>query len=155
MKMCFECGSPFELEDHHVVPKSLGGTKTVVLCSVCHGKVHGIRRMVSAKTLTKRALQNKKRRGERVSGLAPRGCRFEGGRVVADDVERRVLTDVEALRRSGWTLDAIAGELNRRGVVTRSGGSHTTSSVWRIVEALKVGRISCNRTDSRKKEVAA
>jgi DNA invertase Pin-like site-specific DNA recombinase len=111
------------------------------------------RQLIRART--KAALSAKSARGERVSGLAPMGCRFEGGRVVADDAERRVLRDVEALRRNGWTLDAIATELNRRGVVTRSGGSHTTSSVWRIVEALKVGSGSRNRTDSRKKEVAA
>jgi len=36
---CFECGNPAECQ-HHVVPKSLGGTKTVPLCLVCHGKVH-------------------------------------------------------------------------------------------------------------------
>jgi hypothetical protein len=38
--LCFECGNPAHCE-HHVVPKSLGGTKTVPLCVVCHGKVHG------------------------------------------------------------------------------------------------------------------
>src|SRR4051812_39798680 len=36
---CFECGQPAECQ-HHVVPKCLGGTKTVPLCLVCHGKVH-------------------------------------------------------------------------------------------------------------------
>ena len=37
---CFECGNPAEC-DHHVVPKILGGTKTVPLCLACHGKIHG------------------------------------------------------------------------------------------------------------------
>jgi hypothetical protein len=36
---CFECGEPAEC-DHHVVPKSLGGTKTIPLCLECHGLVH-------------------------------------------------------------------------------------------------------------------
>lgn len=41
MKECFECGNP-ATENHHVIPKSLGGTKTVPLCSLCHMKVHGL-----------------------------------------------------------------------------------------------------------------
>ena len=38
---CFECGQKAEY-DHHVVPLSLGGTKTVPLCADCHGKTHNI-----------------------------------------------------------------------------------------------------------------
>ncbi len=41
MKKCFECNCPNDLHEHHVVPKSLGGTKTIPLCVICHGKVHG------------------------------------------------------------------------------------------------------------------
>lgn len=37
---CFECGKPAKHE-HHVVPKTLGGTKTIPLCEECHSKVHG------------------------------------------------------------------------------------------------------------------
>lgn len=37
---CFECGSTEDIEHHHVVPKSLGGTKTVPLCIKCHSLVH-------------------------------------------------------------------------------------------------------------------
>lgn len=38
-KECFECGSP-AIQEHHVVPRSLGGTKTVPLCDKCHSIVH-------------------------------------------------------------------------------------------------------------------
>lgn len=41
MEKCFECENP-ATENHHVIPKSLGGTKTVPLCSLCHMKVHGL-----------------------------------------------------------------------------------------------------------------
>ena len=37
--LCFECGSPADC-NHHVVPKILGGKKTVPLCSKCHGLIH-------------------------------------------------------------------------------------------------------------------
>jgi hypothetical protein len=52
MKRCFECGSPAEC-DHHVVPRSMGGTKTVPLCESCHSKVHSCR-IVAKSELTKR-----------------------------------------------------------------------------------------------------
>lgn len=39
--ICFECGSNNQIEYHHVVPQVMGGTKTIPLCTICHGKVHG------------------------------------------------------------------------------------------------------------------
>lgn len=38
-KTCFECASVAD-HDHHVVPRSRGGTQTVLLCASCHGLVH-------------------------------------------------------------------------------------------------------------------
>ena len=38
---CFECDSTENIHEHHVVPKTLGGIKTIPLCGSCHGKVHG------------------------------------------------------------------------------------------------------------------
>ncbi len=39
LNKCFECSAPAEC-NHHVVPKSLGGTKTIPLCLICHGIIH-------------------------------------------------------------------------------------------------------------------
>jgi hypothetical protein len=39
--ICFECGTGEYIQQHHVVPRSLGGTKTIPLCDSCHAKVHG------------------------------------------------------------------------------------------------------------------
>jgi hypothetical protein len=46
---CFECGQG-AMHQHHVVPRSLGGTKTVPLCEECHRKVHvdEARRMIAS-----------------------------------------------------------------------------------------------------------
>lgn len=41
IKACFECGLIGKIHNHHVVPRVLGGTKTIPLCEGCHGKVHG------------------------------------------------------------------------------------------------------------------
>ena len=35
---CFECGNPAEYQ-YHIIPKSLGGKKTVPLCKICNEKV--------------------------------------------------------------------------------------------------------------------
>lgn len=40
MKKCFECESVFLIHEHHVIPKVLGGIKTIPLCSQCHSKIH-------------------------------------------------------------------------------------------------------------------
>ena len=63
--VCFECGAP-ATERHHVVPYSLGGTKTVPLCGICHAKIHDVdgKRRTKIAELTKAALDAKKARGE-------------------------------------------------------------------------------------------
>jgi transposase-like protein len=66
---CFECSLPSD-HDHHVVPRSKGGTRTVPLCAVCHAKVHGLKTMWSSE-LTKAALARAKTLG-RVAGRRPK-----------------------------------------------------------------------------------
>ena len=56
--ICFNCGKKAEHE-HHVVPKSLGGLKTVPLCLECHQKIHG--KKLGSGYLTKYALMKKQR----------------------------------------------------------------------------------------------
>jgi hypothetical protein len=38
---CWECGAHAATEEHHPVPRSRGGKRTVALCAVCHSKAHG------------------------------------------------------------------------------------------------------------------
>lgn len=62
MFCCFECGQPAD-HAHHIVPRSLGGTRTVPLCEVCHGKVHDVR-FLNHSALTKAGLARAKRAGK-------------------------------------------------------------------------------------------
>ena len=55
---CFECGSTEDIEHHHVVPKSLGGTKTVPLCIKCHSLVHQ-KNLVKFRELAKKGIQKR------------------------------------------------------------------------------------------------
>ena len=70
--VCFECGAP-ATERHHVVPASLGGTKTIPLCGECHAKVHDIsngERRNQLRELTKNSLTKRKEPTE-VSNAEP------------------------------------------------------------------------------------
>lgn len=61
--LCFECGAPAS-HQHHVVPKSVGGTRTVPLCERCHGLVHG--RNMHVRMLTIAGLEAARSRGVRI-----------------------------------------------------------------------------------------
>jgi hypothetical protein len=42
MKKCFECDNEVDIHQHHVIPRVLGGSKTIDLCAKCHGVIHGL-----------------------------------------------------------------------------------------------------------------
>lgn len=73
MKECFECSSTEDLQEHHVIPKSRGGTKTITLCSTCHRRAHGSdnKEGINFSSLTKTALQVAKKRGVKLGSNNP------------------------------------------------------------------------------------
>lgn len=98
MLTCFECGAPAD-HQHHVVPRSKGGTKTVPLCAACHGKVHG--HALGGRKLTKDALKAKRSRGEKTGGGVPFGYDVAAGKLVENQAEQRALRLIESLRTVG------------------------------------------------------
>ncbi|OFW04607.1 MAG: hypothetical protein A3H96_09465 [Acidobacteria bacterium RIFCSPLOWO2_02_FULL_67_36] len=80
---------------------------------------------------TRNALAAKKRRNERI-GSVPLGCQLapDGKTLLPEPTEQRVLDVLFELRGAGWTLRAIADELNRRGFTTRKGGRWWGSYIW-------------------------
>ena len=60
MKSCFECGSTDRLHEHHVVPESRGGTRTVTVCQRCHNLCHHANGNMLLGTLLKEANQNRR-----------------------------------------------------------------------------------------------
>jgi hypothetical protein len=93
---CFECGRPSRRQ-HYVVPRELGGTKTVPLCAKCLAKT-------GRSALTRIALQEAKARGIGL-GRPP---------LPADELAQRA----HALRLGGSTLRTIAETLNSENVPT-------------------------------------
>jgi DNA invertase Pin-like site-specific DNA recombinase len=66
---------------------------------------------------TRATLAAKRRRGERMSGIAPFGCHLStnGGTLEPYPPERRVLATIESLQAAGRSLRMIARFLNQRG----------------------------------------
>ena len=138
---CFECDAPCD-HMHHVVPRSLGGTRTVPLCERCHGLVHD--RLMNTRALTKAALAVKKSRGERLGGDVPYGWQLaaDGVTLEHNEGEQAVVETVRTLRAEGLSLRAIAAELEARGLMARNGGSWHAKQVSRIVRNRHTGRLS-------------
>lgn len=91
------------------------------------------RDLVSERTTS--AMQHKRANGERV-GKVPYGFDLaeDGVNLVANPAEQRVLSLVASLRRSGYSLRAIADELNKRGIPSKSGQQWKHSTIQRIVK---------------------
>jgi hypothetical protein len=134
MKQCFECEKTedqIEIHDHHVVPKSKGGTKTIPLCYECHGLVHG-KNTMNIKALTKNALAAKKKQGFRV-GTVPFGfSALEDGKLVENDSEQLVCELVRTARASKTTWTQTAQDLNEKGFTNRAGRSWTKQNAYLI-----------------------
>ena len=132
-RKCFEC----ELEDdfiadHHVVPRSKGGTKTVPLCKKCHGLVHG-KNFMNISTLTREGLAAAKLRGVKLGGpVTPESiARLHAGALQAKtDFKNKMMPIIEEIRATGAeTYQQIADCLMRCGYKTRTGKDtwHPTS----------------------------
>lgn len=132
-EQCFDCGDK-ATHRHHVVPRSLGGTRTVSLCHACHGKAHGRCGFRDIATLTKSALDYKRAKGERVGGI-PYGYQLaaDGVHLEANPDELRAVELVRERRAEGLTLRAIASRLEAAGYVPRGGSKWHPDTVARIV----------------------
>lgn len=130
---CFECGSSNKIHDHHVVPKSLGGTKTVGLCEKCHGKVHD--RIFNTTYLTTQALSKKRKNNERISTYIPYGYKLNNDKKHLDeDDEQQAIIKKIIKWREDYTLQEIADKLKIMGCKTALGGKWFPSTVSYIIE---------------------
>lgn len=133
MTPCFECGAPAE-HDHHVIPRSLGGTKTIPLCEKCHAKVHD-RECVTIRALIQHAIDQKKARNERI-GHVTYGYRLanDGKTLEPEPSEQAVIEEARRLRAEGLTLRAVAAELAASGLTSRNGKVFHPKQVDRMLE---------------------
>lgn len=148
-KECFECGKP-ATEDHHVIPQSLGGTKTVPLCGCCHDRVHdgGWRRRDSHAALTKAGIARSKANGGKFGAdVIPREALERG---VAKSREKNMAQALEfaesmaprllQLRNMDMTLQEISDVLNLEGSRTQRGGKWYPTTICNILDKLGLPR---------------
>lgn len=134
---CFECGAPATCE-HHVIPRSLGGTKTVPLCGSCHSRAHGLpgETWGSHSALTAAAMGAMKAAGLYCGGTVPYGYRVDAeGRLEPNPDEVHTKEVAAELRAAGLSLRAVGAALEARGLLMRGGGQWNARSVARLVEA--------------------
>lgn len=135
---CFECGNP-ATELHHLVPRSLGGTKTVPICAECHGKIHGVKRLYISE-LTRAALAAKKQRGDKLGTPAnlTDEARAKGRAAHSKNAANNPNTKTAKgyavlLRNSGASLREMAKTLNAEGFKTPRGGQFSAVQVSRLL----------------------
>ena len=131
MSCCWECGMHGIMHEHHVVPRSCGGTRTLPLCEACHGKVHG-KNMLSS-NLTKAALQIRRAQGKATSH-APWGyLAAEDGTLVPNPHEQAIAERARALRAEGLSFHRILAQLTAEGYTSRRGNPLAYDAVYKMV----------------------
>lgn len=106
MRRCFECGKTKHVVNHHVVPRSLGGTATVPLCDGCHDKAHKARGMLQ---------------------------RWQQGNRKRNSTAPATVRKMLSLLKAGWPRIAIAHELNRLRIRPKRAGLWTGASVYQVL----------------------
>lgn len=153
LNFCVACGVSDGLENHHLLPKSEGGsdedTNLITLCYQCHGKVHGIvRRDIGS--LVKLGIERSKAKGV-VWGATGRHnltkcpiklaeIRKKGTKALqqkSDEFAILHYPEISRMRKEGKSLDAIASSFNERGITTLRGSPNwTRAQVLRYINRM-------------------
>ena len=127
MKECFECETTKDLHEHHVVPKSRGGTKTVTLCYQCHMKAHGKDgKGLNHSKLTREGLKKAKHQGVKLGASNPKvraGVVAQTQRTIEkyETILEECLKNSELTYRGKPSMRKIAKWLTDKGIETPRG----------------------------------
>lgn len=120
-KQCFECGAPAK-HNHHVVPQSLGGKKTVPLCEACHPKAHGEKGYWTTSDLAKKRVARLRANRQWTGGHVPYGYRLTPeNRLAHIPEEWHVVKTILVKRLLGMSFFRICTQLNELGTPTKAG----------------------------------
>ena len=125
---CIECKTTEDLQQHHVVPRSRGGTKTVTLCHSCHMKAHGRdSKGLNQSRLIKEGLARAKARGAQLGAPNPietsLPSAWKARRKQGDETALRYGKTIKTSREVGLSFRAIANKLNTLNIPMPSGKS--------------------------------
>ena len=102
---CFECEIEDDVEEHHVVPISLGGTKTIPLCLKCHGLVHD-RNFVKHRKLQRIGIDKAMAEGKY------KGRKIGSSKTVTQYLETQLSINIIKCLNDGMSLRKIAKKVN-------------------------------------------
>jgi|10_taG_2_1085330.scaffolds.fasta_scaffold286227_1 hypothetical protein len=152
---CWECGVETEdLHDHHIIPRSRGGMKTVPLCTSCHGKAHHLKKNMAISSLTREGLARAKARGVKL-GNSNWEPALEKAKHVrqsnADEFARQLGPVIDDLRNRALvqTFAELASALNRLGYKTRRNNQFHGSTARKLERRwLRIMTIETNTEES-------
>ena len=140
-----------DLQHHHIVTRAEGGsedqTNLITLCTACHDKVHSrqVNGTYNHSIRTKTGLAAAKARGVKLGNPRPQTAGFndrqtakaaglKGGKAIqkSADAFAELIQPLLDGELAGLSANAIAVELNRRGVQTARGGKWTATSVLNL-----------------------
>jgi hypothetical protein len=115
------------------VPRSRGGTRTILLCIECHKKAHHTDNNMTLGRLARPSRQLARLRGESI-GMPPIGTKLgeDGRKLVEEPQEAAMLRRCTMLLRQGVSVRAVASMLTEEGFRTRRGGKINSTTVQRI-----------------------
>ena len=145
-KLCFCCEINPATENHHIIPKSLGGKKTIPVCSSCHAKIHCMKdgqktRRDNHSFLTKKGLERARKRGVKIG--CPGNLTNAGrkkGRLTRSKKARTNKANIKATKfillhiEKGYTITQIARKLNDQGYKTSRGKGFVHTTVRRLLD---------------------
>ena len=148
MRKCFECETTEDLHEHHVVPRSRGGTKTIALCYQCHMKAHGrdgkgikhsrLVREGLARKKTELAKEGKKLGHENITTINKLGhqANRERGNKTVEKFYPEIKKAQRYLKKQAQkpTYKRIAELMNDREIKSPKGGLWFAASVRRIMK---------------------
>ena len=153
---CVVCGIRECLENHHIVPRSMGGTdepeNLLTLCYTHHKGMHGVsaERNIDVSALTKAALHKLKAQGVALGpknkkltaedSAAHRAAWNEKRKALSVAFAKQMLPIIEDLLDKGMNYSQVALELNNKNYPTPSGkGTWACVTVKRCVARVKEG----------------
>lgn len=124
-KECGNCGSIENLQIHHVVPLSFGGSNRISnlvrLCNACHSKAHGGYSLIEKASETRRkGIAN----GGRIGSKILFGYKYENNEYTIDEASAEVVRFIFRLRYdSELSTSNIAELLNHLAIPTAGSGN--------------------------------
>ena len=140
-KECWECGATTEeIHDHHVIPRSRGGIRTVPICGLCHAKAHHRNKNMSTSALIKAAYQTMKASNPNLrwgdpnmaTNAQPIGVKVR--KENASKFNKKIQHIVYDLKLAGYSdLKILVDKLNQLGIMTRRGNTFTVRNLSRVL----------------------